>query len=280
MTEAQDSRLKSLRRMLRLTRAPLLHVLFENRIARMVVAPAQEDATANIVVILLLNELMESRSPRRSMFLLNRLQDLPEEIRERSPDLIDFLKDVPGSMVWGKVLICRKLLHRCFAGLEFTYGNEEPDGRTLSEVLEEYEGHDMSMKWLESLHGRIVWDCARAYLNRDPVRLQPDLELISVARSKAASGDSTAMFMLGVAQLYGYGTPPDPVEGVNTLKHASQLGNANAQATLGYMYLLGCGVSKDQALGKRLLEDACAGGSEEAGRALRYWSTAKPTESA
>jgi hypothetical protein len=257
------------------TRVRLIQVVFEKRIELLAAICVQENPRPTIR--LLLNEVLGSRNPRRSMFLLKLLQDFPEYPRENSPELIAFVKPVPGTSIAHSLLTCRIILQRCFAGLEFEKAEEKPS--SYSEDLELDDGCDMSMKWVDRLRGKAFCDAARLYLHRETTPQGHDLELVSVVRQNSALGDTDAIYVLGLALLYGYGTSDDVAEGIATLNRAAEHGNRNAQTTLGYLYSLGQFVEQDSAVARRYLKAASALGSQEAARALKWLRQRRRTES-
>ena len=131
MNSRKYRKLNQFRFLLRLTRAPLLHPILEGKISRIAEASFEDNPTAAMNVVLL--ALMNSRSPRRSMFLLKLLQDLPEHLNN-DPRLIDFLnKYVQGSDTASKLLSCRIILDRFFAGLEFEEVSDRGEDKARDE---------------------------------------------------------------------------------------------------------------------------------------------------
>ena len=133
MSSGKYRKLNQFRFLLRLPRVPFLHAVLEGQITRIAETSFEDNPTAAMNVVLI--ALMNSRSPRRSMFLLKLLQDLPEHLNS-DPRLVDFLnKYVQGSNTSSKLLSCRVILHRFFAGLEFGEKSErgKENGKNESE---------------------------------------------------------------------------------------------------------------------------------------------------
>ena len=91
------------------------------------------------------------------------------------------------------------------------------------------------MKWVDPLHGKAFCDAAMLYLHRETNPQGHDLELVSAVRRNSALGDADAIYVLGLALLYGYGASCDVAEGIATLNRAAEQGNRNAHTTLGYL---------------------------------------------
>ena len=120
MSSRKYKRLNQFRILLWLSRASFLHPLFAPRISGIASESFADNPSAAMDLVLL--NLMRSRSPRRSLFLVKLLQDLPPPFCNESTVLRDFLKYVPAhpaSVTEGqdnlqKLLTCRIILEHCF----------------------------------------------------------------------------------------------------------------------------------------------------------------------
>ncbi len=98
-------------------RCSLLRRLFGDRFA--VLAEREVVRSPSAIIILMVTELLRSRSATRSMYLLNTLQYFPRHIPNKSPVLTELLEYVPGTNNGMKLLTCRIVLQRCIVGLSF-----------------------------------------------------------------------------------------------------------------------------------------------------------------
>jgi len=73
-----------------------------------------------------------------------------------------------------------------------------------------------------------------------------------------------AAFMLGIANLYGMGTPADSLQGVALIHQAADMGNVRAMMGLGRMYAVGEAVSRDTVEAVKWFERAVDAGSTQA----------------
>ena len=73
-----------------------------------------------------------------------------------------------------------------------------------------------------------------------------------------------ALFMLGIATVYGIGTDADSAEGVSLIRRAAEAGNPRAMISIGRMYAVGEGVPRDTLEAVHWYERAVEAGSTQA----------------
>ena len=91
-----------------------------------------------------------------------------------------------------------------------------------------------------------------------------EVKAIQDLKAKAAKGDRTAQFDLGVCYSNGEGVAEDLVEAVKWYRKAADQGYALAQSTLGNCYLFGQGVTKDEVEAVKWLRKAADQGADYA----------------
>lgn len=105
---------------------------------------------------------------------------------------------------------------------------------------------------------------AQAMLVGNGVDADPVLAVTTLRTLTERDATGQALFMLGIATVYGIGTDADSAEGISLIRRSAEAGNARAMISLGKMYAVGEGVPRDTVEAVRWYERAAEAGSSQA----------------
>lgn len=105
---------------------------------------------------------------------------------------------------------------------------------------------------------------AQAMLVGNGVDANPVLAVTTLRNLTEQDATGQALFMLGIATVYGIGTDADSVEGASLIRRAAEAGNSRAMISIGRMYAVGEGVARDTVEAVRWYERAVEAGSTQA----------------